>query len=128
MDEGRTTPSRSRRDSRAAEPGCYAASPNTLRPRQAAKAWPKAGEREETGPIDPVPSGHSTGWGLAQGFADSENEIGAKQPLRVTDGGRIRNLDLVRSRLIPFCRLPRIEVHLTALGNNHKNRQVRRRS
>jgi hypothetical protein len=30
--------------------GRYVAGPNTIRPRQAAKAWPKAGEREENGP------------------------------------------------------------------------------
>ena len=29
---------------------CYAASPNMLRPRQAAKAWPKAGKREANEP------------------------------------------------------------------------------
>jgi hypothetical protein len=33
----------------AGEPSRYAASPNTLQPRQSARAWPKAGEREENG-------------------------------------------------------------------------------
>ncbi len=75
----------------------YAACPNTLRPPQ---AHPRAGEREENGPTDPVGQ-HWVGVGPRLcGFYKNEN--GAKRPLRVTDGGRTRALDLERSHLIHF--------------------------
>jgi hypothetical protein len=44
---------------------CYAPSPNTLGPRQAAKAWPKTGECEEYGPAGSTrcrPASHPLLW------------------------------------------------------------------
>jgi hypothetical protein len=48
---------------------------------------PKAGEREENGPTDPVPPGHSTGWGLAQGFVDSLRTRMARSDLHASPTG-----------------------------------------
>jgi hypothetical protein len=69
----------------AREQGRYAASPNTLRPCQAAKAWPKAGEREENGPTEPC----GQHWvGLAHGFADSmRTRMARSNPYASPTGG-----------------------------------------